>query len=169
MAASVTPIDPAADEARECLLRYAAELGERFPEGYDVSTLTAPADVTGTMLLAREDGRALGCGLWVRLSPGIAELRHLWIAPEARGLGLGRRLLSELESDAVENGIREMRLGTHPALDEAIALYRRTGYAEITNYSASPYNQLTFAKPLVSRSNTASTAASGSAEPRASG
>ncbi|BCY10417.1 MarR family winged helix-turn-helix transcriptional regulator [Actinoplanes sp. L3-i22] len=147
-ATTITPADPATAEARACLLRYAAELRERFPEGYDTGALTAPADVTGTMLLAREDGQATGCGLWTRLSPGVAELRHLWIAPDARGLGLGRRLLTTLEADAAAHGITTMRLGTHRALVEAIDLYRRTGYMEIPNYSDSPYNQLTFEKPL---------------------
>ncbi len=156
-------------QTRECLLRYAAELGERFPEGYDAATLTDPGDMDGTMLLAREDGRAAGCGLWTRLTGETAELRHLWIAPPARGLGLGRRLLTALESDAAANGVTVMRLGTHGALGEAIALYRGAGYTEIANYSDSPYNQLAFEKPLVSRSNTASTAAAGSAEPRAGG
>ncbi|MFI1991955.1 GNAT family N-acetyltransferase [Actinoplanes sp. NPDC020271] len=149
-AVAVTAVDPGAGEARECLLRYGAELGTRFPEGYDLGTLTEPADIDGTMLLAREDGRAVGCGLWTRLSAGVAELRHLWVAPEARGLGLGRRLLTALETDAVAQGISTMRLGTHRALGEAIALYGRSGYMAIPNDSTSPYNQLAFAKTLLS-------------------
>jgi DNA-binding MarR family transcriptional regulator/GNAT superfamily N-acetyltransferase len=147
-ATTITPVGPATAEARACLLRYAAELQEKFPEGYDIGTLTAPADVTGTMLLAREGGRAVGCGLWIRLSPATAELRHLWIAPPARGLGLGRRLLTALETDAAGSGITTMRLGTHGTLTEAIGLYRAAGYAQIAHYSDSPYNQLTFEKPL---------------------
>ncbi|WP_436533906.1 bifunctional helix-turn-helix transcriptional regulator/GNAT family N-acetyltransferase [Actinoplanes sp. HUAS TT8] len=149
-AAQVAPADPADPPARECLLRYAAELGRRFPEGYEVSTLTAPEDVDGTLMLAREDDRPIGCGLWTRLTPGVAELRHLWISPEARGIGLGRRLLNALEADAVANGITVMRLGTHGVLGEAIGLYRGAGYTEIPNYSDSPYNQLTFTKALTS-------------------
>lgn len=145
---SVMPIDPGAPEARDCLQCYAAELGARFPEGYDAGALTPPADVAGTMLLAREDGRAVGCGLWTRLTSGTAELRHLWVAPEARGVGLGRRLLTALEADAADRGVTVMRLGTHEVLGEAIALYRAAGYSPIPNYSESPYNQLTFEKPL---------------------
>jgi DNA-binding MarR family transcriptional regulator/GNAT superfamily N-acetyltransferase len=147
-ACTVTAVEPAAAPARECLRRYAAELGERFPEGYDPGTLTAPADVDGTMLVAREDGRPVGCGLWTRLGPAAAELRHLWIAPQARGLGLGRRLLTALETDAAARGISTMRLGTHRVLTEAITLYRRAGYVEIPSYSSSPYNQLAFEKSL---------------------
>jgi DNA-binding MarR family transcriptional regulator len=148
-ATTIATVDPGAEEARDCLRRYAAELARRFPEGYDAGTLTGPDQVDGTMLLAREDGRAVGCGLWTRLITRTAELRHLWIAPEARGLGLGRRLLAGLEADAATRGITVMRLGTHGVLAEAIGLYRGAGYAEIPKYSDSPYNQLTFEKALV--------------------
>ncbi|MEU8243452.1 hypothetical protein AB0C07_34795 [Actinoplanes missouriensis] len=73
--------------------------------------------VTGEQLLAREDGVPSGCGLWTRL-----------------------------ESGAARAGCATVRLGTHCALTEAIALYRRSGYREIPNYSDSPYNQLAFEK-----------------------
>ncbi|GAA4606802.1 DNA-binding MarR family transcriptional regulator [Actinoplanes octamycinicus] len=145
-ATTITAVDPAAAEARECLRRYAAELAKRFPEGYDAGALTEPDQVDGTMLVVRESGRAVGCGLWTRLGGGVAELRHLWIAEDARGAGLGRRLLGALEADAAGQGIVAIRLGTHRMLTEAIALYRGAGYTEIANYSGSPYNQLTFEK-----------------------
>ncbi|BCJ48128.1 putative transcriptional regulator, MarR family protein [Actinoplanes ianthinogenes] len=147
---TIAAVDPAAAEARDCLRRYAAELAVRFPEGYDPDVLTEPRAVDGVMLLAREHGRPVGCGLWTRLSTRTAELRHLWIAVDARGAGLGRRLLAALEADAAGRGITTMRLGTHHALTEAIALYRRAGYTETENWGSSPYNQLTFEKPLVS-------------------
>ncbi|WP_203825720.1 MarR family winged helix-turn-helix transcriptional regulator [Actinoplanes palleronii] len=145
----IAPVDPAATQARTSLLRYAVELAERFPEGYDPATLTAPGDVDGTMLLATENDHTIGCGLWTRLAPGTAELRHLWVAAEARGLGLGRRLLAALEADAAAHGITAVRLGTHAALTEAIALYRGAGYLPIDDYSDSPYNQLAFEKVLI--------------------
>ncbi|MEV6302103.1 helix-turn-helix domain-containing GNAT family N-acetyltransferase [Actinoplanes sp. NPDC051861] len=141
---------PADDRAaRDCLRRYAAELGTRFPEGYDPATLTAPADVDGTLLLATEDDRPAGCGLWVRHGTA-AEIRHLWITPAARGIGLGRRLLRALEDDAAGHLITTVRLGTHSALTEAIALYRASGYHEIADYGASKYNQITFEKTVQS-------------------
>jgi DNA-binding MarR family transcriptional regulator/GNAT superfamily N-acetyltransferase len=145
---SVEHVPGAAEPARECLRRYAAELDERFPEGYDAAALTPPAEVTGEQLLATEDGRPVGCGLWTHLEPEVAEVRHLWVAPEARGLGLGRLLLERLEQGAAEDGVTIIRLGTHTALAEAITLYRRSGYQETANYSDSPYNQLAFAKSL---------------------
>ncbi|MEU4560612.1 helix-turn-helix domain-containing GNAT family N-acetyltransferase [Actinoplanes sp. NPDC023936] len=145
---TVDAVPADAPAARECLRRYAAELGTRFPEGYDAAALTPPAGVTGEQLLACEDGVPAGCGLWTRLTPGVAEIRHLWVAPHARGLGLARRLLQRLESGAARDGRATVRLGTHTALTEAITLYRRSGYHEIPGYSDSPYNQLTFEKKI---------------------
>ncbi|SDS95410.1 bifunctional helix-turn-helix transcriptional regulator/GNAT family N-acetyltransferase [Actinoplanes derwentensis] len=149
-AVTVEAVAPAAPAARECLARYAAELDALFPEGFAATTLTRPEDVTGTQLLALEDGRPVGCGMWIRLGPGVAEIRHLWVADETRGLGLGRKLLSRLEVDAANHGISIIRLGTHPLLTEALALYRSSGYADIGKYSDVPYNQLAFEKVLVS-------------------
>jgi ribosomal protein S18 acetylase RimI-like enzyme len=146
----VEAVPPDSPVARACLARYAAELDVTFPEGFDASTLTRPEDVTGTQLLAVEEGAPVGCGLWIRLGPGVAEVRHLWVAPEARGLGLGRKLLGRLEVDAANHGIATVRLGTHPLLTEALALYRGSGYADIGGYSDIPYNQLAFEKVLVS-------------------
>ncbi|GIE28199.1 PadR family transcriptional regulator [Actinoplanes italicus] len=146
----VEAVPPDSPAARGCLARYAAELDVTFPEGFDASTLTRPEDVTGTQLLAVEEGVPVGCGLWIRLGPGVAEIRHLWVAPEARGLGLGRKLLGRLEVDAANNGIATVRLGTHPRLTEALALYRGSGYDDIGGYSDIPYNQLAFEKVLVS-------------------
>lgn len=145
----VEAVPPAAPVARACLHRYAAELDAIFPGGFDAGTLTRPEDVTGTQLVAFEDGDPVGCGLWIRLGPGIAEIRHLWVSPQARGLGLGRKLLARLEVDAVNHAINTVRLGTHPLLTEALALYRTAGYTDIGGYSDIPYNQLAFEKVLV--------------------
>lgn len=142
----ITPV--AADDAQawQCLRRYAAELAKRFPEGYDEATLTRPEDLTGSLLLARDRGEPVGCGAWVWLKPGIAEVRHLWVDNKCRGLGLSRRLLQHLETDAGTRGVHTIRLGTHHALGEAIALYSTSGYREIDAYSTSSYNQLSFEK-----------------------
>jgi GNAT superfamily N-acetyltransferase/DNA-binding MarR family transcriptional regulator len=148
----VERVPPSSPVARGCLARYAAELDAMFPEGFDASTLTRPEDVTGAQLLALEEGTPVGCGMWIRLGPGVAEIRHLWVADQARGLGLGRKLLSRLEVDAAGRGITTVRLGTHPLLTEALALYRSAGYADIGGYSDIPYNQLAFEKTLVSPS-----------------
>ena len=146
-ALTVQSVPADGDEARACLLAYAAELADRFPEGYDAAALSPP-DQLAAVLLARENDRPVGCGAWHRLAPGVAEVRHLWVHPDARGLGLGRRLLHAIETDAAAQGATLARLGTHRALTEAAALYQAAGYHPIANYSDSPYNHLAFEKAL---------------------
>jgi len=63
----------------------------------------------------------------------------MWIAQAARGLGVGRRLLGELERSAREAGAVVLRLETNRALSEAIALYKRSGYVEGKAFNAEPY------------------------------
>ena len=140
--------------ARFCLREYAAELDGRFPSGYSESALLRPGELAATggeFLVAMEESTPVGCGIWQPLAgsePGVAEIRHVWISRSCRGLGLGRRLLSELESRAGAQGYRTLRLGTHPALPEAAALYRSHGYQEIPLYDLEGYNQLAFEKVL---------------------
>jgi ribosomal protein S18 acetylase RimI-like enzyme len=59
--------------------------------------------------------------------------------PGVRGLGLGRRLLAELEDQAAAHGVRTVRLDTNRALDEAISLYRTAGYREVPAFNDEPY------------------------------
>jgi DNA-binding MarR family transcriptional regulator len=141
-----------AGPARECLTAYAAELALRFPEGYDPAALLPPGALretgSGAFLLAREENRPIGCGVWQRQGDGTAEIRHLWVSGVARGLGLGRRLLTGLELHAAAAGHAVVRLGTHASLTEAIALYRSAGYRQIPAFGSSPYNQLSFEKTI---------------------
>jgi DNA-binding MarR family transcriptional regulator/GNAT superfamily N-acetyltransferase len=151
-AVTITPVPDSSPVARSCLSRYAAELQARFPSGYSTSALLRPGELSasgGEFLVAFEESLAVGCGAWQVMSPGIAEIRHVWISPGCRGLGLGRRLLERLEAGARDQGIRTLRLGTHTALPEAAALYRSSGYREIPPYDDSAYNELTFEKVFV--------------------
>lgn len=147
-AVTITPVAAGDRRGRECLRAYADELAARFPEGYDDAALTPPPELDGSLLLALEEDGPAGCGAWVWLEPGVAEIRHLWVAPHARGISLGRRLLGALEADAARRGAGVVRLGTHRVLDEARSLYLSSGYREIAGYGSSPYNQLCFEKPL---------------------
>ena len=124
--------DPLRSEARWCLAQYFAELGERFEAGFDPALsisadthqLTPPA---GLLLLARLRQEPVGCGA-LKLHDGApAEIKRMWVARRARGLGLGRRLLHDLERHAMEAGVAVVRLETNQTLTEAIALYRRAG------------------------------------------
>ena len=73
----------------------------------------------------------------------------MWIAPAARGLGVGRRLLGELERYAREAGATVIRLETNRALSEAIVLYRRAGYVEVDAFNDEPYAHHWFEKHLI--------------------
>ncbi|WP_428962452.1 bifunctional helix-turn-helix transcriptional regulator/GNAT family N-acetyltransferase [Micromonospora fluostatini] len=146
----VTATDPAHADARHCLRAYAAELDRRFPGGFDLGTahpahLSPPA---GLLLVARLHGEPVGCGGLVFRGEGVAEIKRVWVAASMRGLGLGRRLVAELESTAVEHGANLLRLDSNTALPEAARLYRSAGYQEVAPFNEDPYAQLWFAKTI---------------------
>jgi len=105
----------------------------------------------GAFLLAWSDGLPVGC---VGLKDGgeqPAEVKRLWVAPAARGLGLARRLMSAIEDAARGLAVPVLRLDTNSALPEAIALYRRTGWVEIPRFNDDPYPDAFFEKRLDAR------------------
>lgn len=80
--------------------------------------------------VAREGGRALGCGAFVLGEGGSAEMKRVFVDPSARGKGIARRLMERLEAEAARIGVTLMQLETGISQPEAIALYRRFGYVE---------------------------------------
>lgn len=150
-AITVETVDGASPDARACLDAYAADIDERFPEGFDPATLVRPHEVSGdagAFLVAYEEGRPVGCGALRRLGPGAGEIRHVWVDPGARRLSLGRRILDGLEQRAVERGFTVVRLDTHAALTEAQEMYRACGYTEIPRYDDNVYAAHWFEKRL---------------------
>lgn len=87
-------------------------------------------------LVARSGGRAIGCGAIVDNGDGTAELKRMWVAPEARGLRVGHRILTALETAARQSGITTVRLETGIHQPEAIGLYRRCSYVEIPPFGS---------------------------------
>ena len=112
------------------------------------ATSSAAADQNQRFLLASRDGTTVGCGVLRRLDPRVAEIKRMWVDPAARGLGLGRRLLAQLEALAVRAGCQVIRLDTNGTLTEAIGLYERHGYRRIPRYNDNPYAQVWFEKVL---------------------
>jgi DNA-binding MarR family transcriptional regulator/GNAT superfamily N-acetyltransferase len=140
--------EPASPDARACLDAYFAEIGERFEHGFDVSASTLPdAGALDVFLIARLHGEAVGCG-GLLFSGGVADLKRMWISRDVRGLGVGRRLLSELESQARAHGITEVRLETNRSLTEAIGLYRSSGYVKCAPFNDEVHSHHWFTKPL---------------------
>ena len=145
---------PSTADARWCFDRYFAELNSRFDGGFDsgLSNSAYPEELTppsGLLILGRLQGRPVGCGALKFHRKEPAELKRMWIAESARGLGVGRRLLAELERHARNAGVRVLRLETNRALCEAIRLYRRSGYIEVEAFNAEPYAHHWFEKQLV--------------------
>jgi len=141
-AITVERVDGASPDARTCLAAYAADIDARFPEGFDPASLVRPVEVSGAagaFLVAYEEGRPVGCGALRTLEPGVGEIRHVWVHPDARRLGLARRILAGLERQAAAHGHDVVRLDTHAALTEAQAMYRASGYTEIPRYDDNVY------------------------------
>lgn len=141
-------------DAERCLQKYYAELAARFPSGFELHADDAPAadelaPPAGCMIIARLFGEPIGCGGLRTLAPGIGELKRMWISPEVRGLGVGRRLLAELEQAAIARKLHTARLDTNGSLAEALHLYRTSGYREIPAYNRNPYAQHWFEKKLI--------------------
>ena len=144
---------PRSAAARWCIAQYFRELDERFETGFDASRsipvrtdeLMPPA---GLILVARLRGDPVGCGALRLHGTAPVELKRMWVSPSVRGLGLGRRLLRELEDRARGAGARIVRLETNGSLTEAISLYRTAGYREIAAFNDEPYADHWFEKRL---------------------
>jgi ribosomal protein S18 acetylase RimI-like enzyme len=102
----------------------------------------------GVFLVATLHGDPIGCGALKFHGSEPADIKRMWVAESARGMGLGRRLLSELETRAAAEGTREVRLETNGSLVEAIGLYRSAGYVEVAPFNDEPYAHHWFAKRL---------------------
>lgn len=150
---ALEPMDPRSAPARYCLAEYYGELARRFETGFDVS-LSADPDATdmmpprGEFLVAMSDGMPIGCVGLKGTDKGYAEIKRLWIAPSARGLGLAKRLMDAIEQAARTLDIAVLRLDTNRALPEAIRLYRTTGWTEIERFNDDPYPDFFFEKRI---------------------
>jgi DNA-binding MarR family transcriptional regulator/GNAT superfamily N-acetyltransferase len=145
--------DPTSVAARFCIDSYFAELDARFDDGFDPrrtasippEELVAPG---GLLLVAHLRGQPVGCGALRFHGGGIADVKRMWVADAARGLGVGRRILLELERLAGERGVRVLRLDTNRGLGEAISLYRSVGFREVPPFNDEPYADHWFEKQI---------------------
>ncbi len=135
--------DPDDPLALACLAAYSAFLGQAVPEEgpnpipvplKDAASFRPPH---GAALVA-EDGRPLGCVLLRRFGEAEGEVKRLYVMPEARGMGLARKLMQAVEDQARALGYERLRLDTNGALTPAIALYEATGWLPIPAYTTFP-------------------------------
>lgn len=152
-AITIEHTDPGSDDARHCLASYYAELAERFEEGFDVSLSRDPeaSDMVqprGAFLIALSDGLPVGCVGLKGNGSTLGEIKRLWVAPHARGLGLGKRLMRAAEDAARALSMTVLRLDTNRALPEAYQLYNRDGWTQIDRFNDDPYPDFFFEKRL---------------------
>ena len=148
-------VDPEGEEAVALVGAYVAELEQRFHGpvhlgGVETWGLATHRPPRGRFLVARTGGEAVACGGVRTLEPGVGEIKRMYVAPAARGTGLGRRLLVALEDACRDLGHTRVRLDTNSALGEAIGLYARAGYVQIPAYHDGPGPDLWFEKALTS-------------------
>ncbi|WP_327689888.1 helix-turn-helix domain-containing GNAT family N-acetyltransferase [Streptomyces tubercidicus] len=154
-AATVTldTVDPDHPDAQHCLRSYFAEVQQRFETGFDPARSLLPdagelRPPRGLFLVARLHGEPVGCA-GLKLPPGApAEIKRMWVAPRTRGLGLGRRFLTELETLAAQQGCDVLRLDTNKALTAAIGLYHSSGFQEVAAFNDEPYAHHWFEKRI---------------------
>jgi DNA-binding MarR family transcriptional regulator len=161
----VAVTDPRHPDAQYCLRSFFDELAARFDDGFDHAlSLSATSDeltlpdrgggvgkvsnTGGLLLVATLHSQPVGCGALKFHGDEPAELKRMWVSADVRGLGLGRRLLTELEHQAAAHGASAVRLETNRNLTEAIALYRSAGYTEVPAFNAEPYAHHWFEKSL---------------------
>lgn len=142
-----------AEPGRSLLAAMAAELDRlyaKLPGSLDSVPATPEqmAPPSGSFIVLRRGGRALACGGVKKLDPETAEIKRMYVVPEARGEGLGRALLDALEEEVRRLGYARVRLDTGPEQPAARAIYERAGYRAIHDYNRNPYASHWFEKEL---------------------
>ena len=111
------------------------------PESNHLLDVAALCDDAVTFLVVRAGDAAIGCGALLRDPRGWGEIKRMYVQPDRRGRGIGRRVLAELEEIARAGGLPLLRLETGIRNTEALALYRRAGFtgrAAFGDYAPDP-------------------------------
>jgi len=142
--------------ARTLFEEYAAGLGISLCfQNFDRELANLPGDYAppdGRLLLAAETDQLAGCVAMRKLAPGLCEMKRLFLRSAYRGQGLGRVLVDSIINEARKLGYTHMRLDTLPGrMDQAIALYRSVGFAEIAPYYENPVEDAKFMELKLAR------------------
>jgi GNAT superfamily N-acetyltransferase len=127
-------IDLLSPVAQQLISALNAELNGRYPEEGANFFRLDPDDVVegrGGFFVAYLSGEPVGCGAVRRTDPGVAEIKRMYVAPNARGRRVGRQILDVLEAEARRLGVTRVVLETGPRQPEAIALYAHAGFVEV--------------------------------------
>jgi ribosomal protein S18 acetylase RimI-like enzyme len=150
--------DPCSDRARRLLCTYIEDVARRYygrplTQAERAAALADMpgdnlAEPRGVLLIARLDGKDVGCGGVRFLDGGIGEVTSLFVLEQVRRYGIGALLLTELETIATKRGLTALRLDTRHDLVEARRLYARHGFHEVNAFNDEPYAERWFAKAL---------------------
>jgi putative acetyltransferase len=139
---AVEPFDSV--DARRLVGALDAELSQLYEPQQRFGPNLKPEQLApglGTFVVARNDGRAIGCGALRRLDATSGEVKRMYVEPDLRGRGVAKQVLARLELAAVELRIRRLVLETGIHQADAIALYTRAGFRSIPcwgEYAGSP-------------------------------
>jgi putative acetyltransferase len=122
------------DDARRLIAALDEHLASRYPPEQRFGPNLKPEQIAaglGTFVIARADGRAVGCGALRKLDETSAEVKRMYVAPEVRGKGVGRKVLEHLESVGRSLGVHRLVLETGIYQAEAIGLYHQAGFEPV--------------------------------------
>jgi len=140
------------DDAKALLAAYFEELRTHMPDFDPARSVSASAEEMaaprGAFVVVRSRGAAIGCGGVKTQAQGVGEIKRMYLAPDARGRGLGADLLEALEDRARALGMRRLVLDTSKDLLPAERLYRSAGYDEVEAYNDNPFATRWFGKVL---------------------
>ena len=155
---SVEVVDPEEPLARQALRAYIDDVASRWykrpatAEEIETALLEHPSrdlrPPEGLFLIVRQGTSVLGCGGLRMLSAGVGEIKRVHVSLSARGQGLGRRVMLELEELARNRDVHTLRLDTRTDLIEARALYASLGYLDVPAFNGGPYAQHWLSKSL---------------------
>jgi GNAT superfamily N-acetyltransferase len=132
--------EPAATLAQGMRVEIAAIYDGLELDGPDMPT-AGPDELSpphGTFIVGFDEDVPVCCGGLKRLPDGACEIKKMFVVPNARGRGVARALLVELERRARELGYAVARLDTGPKQARARRMYERAGYAPVANFNANP-------------------------------
>ena len=145
------------EEIRQLFTEYTAHLTEGDPQFRDYLRIqNYDAEIAhledkyghpnGRLYLALANGKSAGCIALRKLNDSQCEMKRLYVRPEYRSLGIGKRLTSQILDDARSMGYRQILLDTFPFLDRAMGMYRRLGFQETDKYNDSPMASTVYLK-----------------------
>ncbi|MDP9793914.1 GNAT superfamily N-acetyltransferase [Catenuloplanes nepalensis] len=142
---TTTIVDEAFDGVDGVRLRAAMgeELLARFSDVQEREPVEPTAENVDAFVVARDiAGTAVGCGALRVLDDGTAEVKRMYVAPEARGTGASTAILRALEDRARERGVVTVQMATTVRQPEAVRFYEREGYKRIHSFGPYPEHPL---------------------------